>query len=44
LLDAPDDAAVTAYSVKLASLGNVTTQTMRAFRREEMEKILAKIK
>ncbi len=43
-LDAPDDAAVTAFSVKLGSLGNVKTQTMRAFRREEMEKILAKIK
>jgi len=44
VLDAPDDAAVTAFSVKLGSLGNVKTQTMRAFRREEMEKILAKIK
>jgi uncharacterized protein with GYD domain len=44
LLDAPDDAAVAAFSVKLGSLGNVKTQTMRAFHREEMEKILAKIK
>ena len=44
VLDAPDDAAVTAFSVKLGSLGNVKTQTMRAFHREEMEKILAKIK
>jgi len=44
VLDAPDDAAVTAFSIKLGSLGNVKTQTMRAFRREEMEKILAKIK
>src|SRR6266487_2902032 len=44
VLDAPDDATVTAFSVKLGSLGNVKPQTMRAFRREEMEKILAKIK
>src|SRR5437899_4300447 len=44
LLDAPDDATMTAYAVKLGALGNVKTQTMRAFRREEMEKILARIK
>jgi len=34
---------VTAFSVKLGLLGNVKTQTMRAFRREEMEGILAKV-
>src|SRR5438876_3767602 len=44
LLDAPDDATVSAFSLKLGSLGNVKSQTMRAFRREEMENILAKIK
>ncbi len=44
LLDAPDDETMTAFSLKLGSLGNVKTQTMRAFRREEMEGILAKIK
>jgi uncharacterized protein with GYD domain len=44
LLDAPDDVAVSAFAAKLGSLGNVKTQTMRAFRREEMEGILAKIK
>lgn len=43
LLNAPDDQSVTAFSLKLGSLGNVKTQTMRAFRSEEMEKILAKI-
>ncbi|HVI81714.1 MAG TPA: GYD domain-containing protein [Chthoniobacterales bacterium] len=42
LLDAPDDATVTAFSLKLGSLGNVKTQTMRAFRSEEMKSILAK--
>jgi uncharacterized protein with GYD domain len=44
LLDAPDDETMSAFSLRLGSLGNVKTSTMRAFRREEMEKILAKIK
>ena len=44
LLDAPDDETVSAFSLKLGSLGNVKSQTMRAFGREEMEGILAKIK
>jgi uncharacterized protein with GYD domain len=44
LLEAPDDQSVTAFSLKLGALGNVKTQTLRAFRSEEMEGILAKIK
>src|SRR4029453_6369376 len=44
LLEAPDDQTVTAFSLKLGSLGNVKTQTMRAFRSEEMQGILARIK
>ena len=44
LLEAPDDQSVTAFTLKVGSLGNVKTQTMRAFRSEEMEGILAKIK
>jgi len=44
LLDAPDDETVSAFSLKAGSLGNVKSHTMRAFRREEMESILAKIK
>jgi uncharacterized protein with GYD domain len=44
LLEAPDDQSVTAFNLKLGSLGNVKTQTMRAFRSEEMDGILAKIK
>lgn len=43
VLEMPNDEAATAYAVKLASLGNVKTQTLRAFGREEMEKILAKV-
>ena len=44
LLDAPNDETISAFSLKLGSLGNVKSQTMRAFRREEMESILTKIK
>jgi uncharacterized protein with GYD domain len=44
LIDAPDDETISALSLKLASLGNVKSQTMRAFRSEEMESVLAKIK
>jgi uncharacterized protein with GYD domain len=43
-LEAPDDQTMTAFTLKIGSMGSVKTQTMRAFRREEMEKILAKIK
>jgi uncharacterized protein with GYD domain len=44
LVDAPDDETMTAFMLKVGSLGNVKTATMRAFGKEEMEKILAKIK
>ena len=44
LLDAPNDETVSAFSLKMGSLGNVKSQTMRAFRVEEMESVLAKIK
>lgn len=41
--EAPDDNTATALSLSIASLGNVRTQTMRAFDAEEMKKILAKM-
>jgi uncharacterized protein with GYD domain len=44
LMDAPDDETASAFAAKLGSLGNVKTQTMRAFGRQEMENILAKVK
>ena len=44
LFDAPDAETMSAFMLKIGSLGNVKTQTMRAFRKEEMEGILAKIK
>ena len=44
LLDAPDDATMSAFALKVSSMGSVKTHTMRAFPKKEMEKILAKIK
>jgi uncharacterized protein with GYD domain len=44
IMEAPDDETMSAFALKMGSLGNVTGQTLRAFRRNEMEKILAKIK
>src|SRR5207248_1974755 len=34
LFEAPDDETMTAFACKVSSLGNVKTQTMRAFRKE----------
>src|ERR1700747_3050447 len=44
LLEAPDDETMIAFSCKVSSMGSVKTQTMRAFGKEEMQGILAKIK
>jgi len=42
LAEAPDDETMTTVMLKLASLGNVKSQTMRAFRSQEMEALLKK--
>jgi uncharacterized protein with GYD domain len=42
--DAPNDETMSAFMLKIGSLGNVKSHTLRAFRRNEMEKILANIK
>jgi uncharacterized protein with GYD domain len=44
LLEAPDDETASAFTAKLGLVGNVKTQTMRAFGRQEIENILAKIR
>src|SRR4026207_2246256 len=44
IIEAPDDETMSAFILKVGSLGNVKGQTLRAFRRNEMEGILAKIK
>ena len=44
IMEAPNDETMSAFILKVGSLGNVKGQTLRAFRRNEMEGILAKIK
>ena len=43
ILEAPDDETVTAAMLGLGSLGNVRTQTLRAFSSAEMKEIISKI-
>jgi uncharacterized protein with GYD domain len=41
--EAPDDAALTAFALAVGSQGNVRTQSMRAFDRNEMSAIIARM-
>ena len=43
IVDAPDDAIVTALGLTLGKSGNVRTQTLRAFSRADMDAILGKV-
>jgi uncharacterized protein with GYD domain len=43
IAEAPNDETVTSLAVSMGSLGNIRTQTMRAYNAEEMNKILARI-
>ena len=43
IFEAPDDASMTALGLAIGAAGNVRTQTLRAFSREEMNKVLAKL-
>jgi len=43
VIDAPDDASATAFALSIAGAGNVRTQTLRAFGRDEIGSILAKL-
>ena len=40
--EAPDDATMTAFDLSIGQAGYVRTQTLRAFSRDEVTKILAK--
>jgi uncharacterized protein with GYD domain len=42
VFEAPDDETMTAFALSVAKLGNVKTQTLRAFSSKEMGTILAK--
>ena len=43
IFDAPDDASITAFALAIAGGGNVRTQTLRAYNKDEMNGILAKL-
>jgi uncharacterized protein with GYD domain len=43
IADAPDDASMTALMMTVGAAGNVRTETLRAFSREEMNGVLAKL-
>ena len=43
IIDAPDDVSVNALLLSLGTLGNVRTQTMRAFSADEMGQILGRL-
>ena len=43
ILDAPDEASVTALGLSLGALGNVRTQTLRAFTANELGGLLGRM-
>ncbi|MCX8568626.1 GYD domain-containing protein [Aminobacter sp. MET-1] len=43
LLEAPDDATATALSLSVSALGNIKTQTLKAFDAADMRKIIDKM-
>lgn len=43
IIDAQDEASATAFAMAIGSAGNVRTQTLRAFSREEMGAIVGKM-
>jgi len=43
LIEAPDEVSGTALNMSLCALGNVRTQTLRAFSANEMKQIIAKM-
>jgi len=42
IMQAPDDETATATSVKVSSLGNVRTTTLRGFGMDDIERIIEK--
>jgi uncharacterized protein with GYD domain len=43
VIDAPDDESATTFALALGMAGNIRTQTLRAFSKDEMNGILAKL-
>ena len=43
VIDAPDEASATAFALSIGAAGNIRTQTLRAFNKDEMTGILGKM-
>jgi uncharacterized protein with GYD domain len=43
IIEAPDDKSATAFALAIGAAGNVRTETLRAFTKEEMNGILGKM-
>jgi uncharacterized protein with GYD domain len=43
IFEAPDDLSMTAFNLSVGTLGNIRTQTLRAFSAADMTKILGKV-
>ena len=43
VLEAADDAAITAFGLSVGKIGNVRTQTLRAYSADDMKGILGKV-
>jgi uncharacterized protein with GYD domain len=43
VIEAPDEKSATAFAMSVGAAGNVRTQTLRAFSRDEMNGILSKL-
>lgn len=43
IIEAPDDKSATAFALAVGAAGNVRTQTLRAFSKDEMNGILGKM-
>jgi len=43
IIEASDDASATAFALAIGAAGNIRTQTLRAFDRDEMNGILARL-
>ena len=43
IIEAPDDASAAAFAVAIGSAGNVRLQTLRAFSKDEMDGVLARL-
>lgn len=43
IIEAPDDTSATAFALAIGMAGNIRTQTLRAFTKEDMNGILGKL-